>query len=323
MAVDDLAASAVCAAFDLGRPVEAPTFVARGAMGEVWKVVTETGAWAAKSLFEWVEPPARPTDVDVQLAAHAAGIRLPLPILAAGGAAVVGVSGRRHRVYEWVDLDASLALPATPARAAEAGALLGRLHQLDVDAEDEVDDWYTTAAPAGELAAIGERATASGRPWAPAFVEALPVVEVLLRYVADEHAEARLCHRDVNPSNLLPAAGDGPLVVLDWENCGPLAPDEELASAMQVWTSGGEARLESARALLDAYRAVGGDADLDPGRSWSMAVCTSVNFLAHMGEQALADDVHRAFAEEQLRQMCDGGLRQLLESIETLTPMLG
>lgn len=321
--MDSSRAAAVAEAFALGSVVAAPVFVARGAMGQVWKVVSDAGSWACKELFEWVEAPSRPSDLDVQLAAAAAGVRLPQPVVTAGGDAVVEVEGGRYRAYEWVDLDGPLALPTTPQRSAEAGALLARLHLLPLDVRGDVDEWYTAATPASQLEVLADQACAEDRRWASAFTDVLPVVERLRSFAAAEHAPPRICHRDVDPSNLLPTAGDGPIVVLDWENAGPLAADEELASSMRTWASGaGGVREDSARAFLEAYRAAGGDAVLDPARSWSMAVCTPINFLAHMARQALADDDHREFAEGRLDELCGHGLRQLLVSIELLTPLL-
>lgn len=291
-------------------------------MGEVWKVVTDMGAWAVKSLFEWGDAPARPPDIDVQLAALGAGIPLPRPVLTADDRAVVSIDGTRYRAYEWAELDPATPRPATPGRAAEAGDLLGRLHRLGLPADGEVDDWYTTPAPASELSALGERAMAEGRPWADAFVAALPAVERLRPFVPDDHGPARLCHRDFEPTNVLPLAGDGPYVVLDWENAGPLPADAELASALHVWCGGqGAVRLDSAESFLESYRAAGGDAELDPDRSWAMTVSTAVNFLAVMAEQAMADDEHRDFAERQLGELCHGAFDDVLATIETLRPL--
>lgn len=314
--------AAVAEALALGRVEAGPVFVARGAMGEVWRLDTETGAWAVKALFEWGEAPVRPGDVDVQLAALGAGIRLPRPVLTADGRAVVTVSGARYRAYEWVDLDPPTPRPAPPPRAAEAGDLLGRMHKLELPADGDVDEWYRVPAPAGELEALAERAVAEGRPWAEAFSRALPAVERLRAFVPDDPGRARLCHRDFEPTNILPSAGDGPYLALDWENAGPLAPDAELASALHLWSAGeGVVLRPSAQAFLDGYRSAGGDAQLDPGRSWSMTVCTGVNFLAVMAEQAMADDEHRAFAERQLHALCHGGFDEVLASIETLSPL--
>jgi Ser/Thr protein kinase RdoA (MazF antagonist) len=316
--------AAVAEAFALGRVASPPVFVARGAMGEIWKLMTDTGAWAVKVLFDWGEAPARPSDVDMQLAALGAGIALPRPIVTADDRAVVAIDGTRYRAYEWADLDPPVPRPAPPARAAEAGTLLGRLHQLGVPTDGEVDDWYTVATPATALSALGERAVAEGRPWAGAFVATLPAVERLRPFVPDDHGPARCCHRDFEPPNVLPAAGGGPLVVLDWENAGPLPPDAELAAALHSWCAGGGvARRDSAQAFLAGYRSAGGDAQLDPDRSWSMAVSTAVNFLAVMAEQAMADDEHRAFAERQLHALCHGDLDDVLASIETFSPLFG
>ena len=65
--------------FSLGKVLGIPGYIARGAMGEVWRLETSDGRWAVKWLFPWVQADPRPADVDVQLAAAAAGIPLPRP----------------------------------------------------------------------------------------------------------------------------------------------------------------------------------------------------------------------------------------------------
>jgi Ser/Thr protein kinase RdoA (MazF antagonist) len=88
----------------LGTVLAAPAHVARGAMGEVWRLDTSQGRWAVKWQFPWAPAEPSPADVGVQRAAAASGIPLPLPVLTPAGEAVVQAGGQHARVYEWAEL---------------------------------------------------------------------------------------------------------------------------------------------------------------------------------------------------------------------------
>ena len=251
-----------------------------------------------------------------------AGLPLPRPLVVEG-AAVVPVGPARFRVYEWVDLAPPLPPAVDAAVAAEAGRLLGRMHRLDLPAGDEVDPWYRSAPTTARFRELAAALAAAGDRWADPFAEVLGSAERLRPLVAGRPGPARVCHRDFDPQNVLPRTSDGSLVILDWENVGALAPDEELAAALLGWCSGGGVvEVDSMQAFLDGYRVGGGEAVIDPARSFSMAACTTLNFLAVMAEQALAHDEHRAFADDRLATLCGGALEQLSCAVEQLRDLV-
>jgi Ser/Thr protein kinase RdoA (MazF antagonist) len=271
--VDRAGALRVARAFDLGAPDGDPVFVARGAMGRLWRVDTDQRSWAVKQLFDWNDPGAAAGDLALQLAAADAGIRLPRPRLAPDGSvAVDGV-----RVYEWVDLGPPVTTADVPAAVVfEAGSILGRLHQLQVPPSDEaaVDEWYRTVPPAtsGELRSIVESVA-----W-------------------DE--DVIVCHRDFTRDNVFPPAEGGALIVIDWENAGPLPAEQELGLSIDAW-SGSSGML--ARAFVDGYESTGGPARIKDRTSFATAVATSLRYLEVLTDHAAGDDPdHRAFAERTL-----------------------
>jgi Ser/Thr protein kinase RdoA (MazF antagonist) len=150
--------------FGLGPVTADPVYVTRGQMGEIWRLETTSGRFAAKWLFPWAAAPsdARPADVATQLAAAAAGIRLPMPVMAPDGAAVAEVHGQPARVYEWADLGPPLTTPVSATVAAEAGRLLGLLHGLALEADEPVDPWYLTVPAGDEWADVARRASTAG-----------------------------------------------------------------------------------------------------------------------------------------------------------------
>ena len=129
--------------FGLGAVRDAPAFVGRGSMGEIWRLQTSRGPWAVKRQFPWVPVQPCPADVQVQQAAAAGGIPLPLPVLTPTGEAVARVGDRHARVYVWTDLARPVEPPADDRTAAEAGRLLGVLHRLALPSAEPDDPWYT------------------------------------------------------------------------------------------------------------------------------------------------------------------------------------
>jgi len=317
--MNSTATTQVLDALGLGEAENVPSFVARGAMGEIWRVRTEQGEWAVKALFEWADYPPLPLDVEVQLDALAAGVTLPRPVVC-DGIAVVSVGGRLYRAYEWVDLAAPLQPPVPGDVAAEAGRILGLIHGLAIDVGVSVDDWYTTAPSVSEFGALVELAARDRAWWAVELDHRLPLVAELVAIGTNEQAPPRLCHRDFDITNVIPSSSNGSLVTLDWENAGPLSPDQELASALLAWcTASGEVEERAVAAFLDAYQSTGGTATVDATGSFSMVACTALNFLHAMAEQALQHDEHHAFAEAQLRTMLQGSLDDLLIGVGALS----
>lgn len=328
----------VLAAFGRDRPSAPATFVARGAMGEVWKVDLAGGPVAVKALLPWADAVERPADIDVQLAAAAAGVELPAPLLDGEGRAVVAVDGRRYRAYEWVDLDDELDPPLDADLAREAGAQLGRIHALGLpvpapadDGESPVDRWYRAPPSKDRLVALARAGTSDARHWSYALIASFGMIDELLAavgFVTESPVAppaatpiagagpAVLSHRDFSLRNVIPRRADGRLVVIDWENAGPIDPDQELAAALvDLATSRGTAAPEAVAGLLDGYRSAGGCAVMAGGPSFRMAVCTTLNYLVVLAEQALSDD---PYAEVEI----DGLLGAALPNLASVVPPL-
>lgn len=322
------AVQAVLDAFGLGSLQATPTYVARGAMGEVWRVETRDGRFALKALFSWADYPERPADIDVQLAAAAAGVPIPRPVLVGGGGGVgvVEVDGGRFRAYEWVDLGRPLAAPVPVATAAEAGDILGRIHALGLPLEATaapgdhmVDEWYRTPPSKDRLVALARAGSGEGRSWAPIVIAMFGAIDELLAQVGGEVAEPIVCHRDFGLENVLPAADGSGLVVLDWENAGPLPPDQELAAALLEFSTGaGTVDREAVDAFLAGYARGGGTAVIHGPSSFAMAVYTALNYCRVLMEQSLDDDRHRDFAETTLLDVLGRYLPNLMAALSVL-----
>jgi Ser/Thr protein kinase RdoA (MazF antagonist) len=287
--------------FGLGPVTGDPEYVARGAMGEIWRLRTAAGSWAVKWQFPWVPTEFRPADLMVQRTAAGAGIPLPLPVTTPDGDAVLRVRDRHARVYPWVELGPEITAPVPPACASEAGRLLGLLHRLAITPGEPVDPWYTDVPDRGQWVSLAARARSSGAPWAAGLDAARELIAELTGRVAPPAGEPIVCHRDFNPGNVLPAAADGCLVVLDWENSGPLLASSELGYAVFTWSYGsGRFDPATADALLAGYAATSGLATPADADLCSTAIATHLNFLDVMAEQWLTEPAHRGYAGQQI-----------------------
>jgi Ser/Thr protein kinase RdoA (MazF antagonist) len=312
--------------FGLGEVLGSPAYVTRGAMGEIWRLETSKGRWAVKWQFPWAPVQPHPADVRVQLAAAAAGIPLPRPVLTRDGAAVARAKNRHARVYEWVDLAQPVDLPADSQTAAEAGRLLGVLHSLALSSDEPDDPWYVAVPPPQAWAGLAGRAAAAGLAWAGQLAGAQELIAGLsARAAVPRHSGQRIvCHRDFNPDNVVPTAAGDHLVVLDWEEAGPLDPRCELGYTLFAWSAGqGQVSTTAITALLDSYSAaLGTSPALGPGM-FTTAIAAHLNFLRVMAEQAIAEPDHRDYAERQIASLLDHDLADLATFLDVAGHLLG
>jgi Ser/Thr protein kinase RdoA (MazF antagonist) len=294
-------------------------------MGETWRLQTSRGPWAVKWQFPWAPVQPCPADVQVQQAASAGGIPLPLPVLTLAGEAVAGVGGRHARVYAWVDLAPPVRPPADDRTAAEAGRLLGMLHGLALPSGEPDDPWYTQVPSPPDWAALADRAEVAGLAWAGMLASAQRRIAGLSARLGVPRPAGRrvVCHRDFNPDNVVPAASGDHLVVLDWENAGPLDPGCELGYALFAWSAGrGQISTSAITALLDGYAAApGGGPVLGPGM-FTTAIAAHLNFLYVMAEQAITDPGQRGYAEEQVTGLLREDLDDLARFLDVAEDLL-
>src|SRR5438552_1686905 len=121
-------AADVALAFGLGTSTGELTPVARGAMGEVFRLDTDRGTFAMKRLL-WGPAGDEAANAAFQFAAADAGVSLPRPLLTTDSAVVASLVDHSWRAYEWVDNEEQER--ADPLQLATA---LGRLHALAYDA---------------------------------------------------------------------------------------------------------------------------------------------------------------------------------------------
>jgi Ser/Thr protein kinase RdoA (MazF antagonist) len=117
------------------------TRVARGAVGQIWRLDLGDESYAVKELFWGADEQAVRTEAALTAQLAAAGIRLPGSLPARDGRFLARLPGDLGggwlRLYRWVDgvpID-----PAGPDPAGRVGDLLGRLHARAVPPRGEPD----------------------------------------------------------------------------------------------------------------------------------------------------------------------------------------
>ncbi|QSR31583.1 hypothetical protein CFI00_13930 [Nocardioides sp. S5] len=224
---------AIAGVFALGRPI-AVRPVTGGLSNEMWKLDTDTGAFAVKVMRAHAEEPGFRDNIErahlVEAAAFRSGVPCPEPMLAAGGDCLAVVAGDLVRVHRWVE-----GRPVQPyAWLEEVGELTARIHNVSDSFDDVLDDepwdgtrWAGLADHPDLPSALAHGLSrAAPRLAALEAATAAPGVTTL-------HASS---HGDLDPKNTL-SVGET-LMALDWDAAGPRPVIREAASVALDWSNG-------------------------------------------------------------------------------------
>jgi Ser/Thr protein kinase RdoA (MazF antagonist) len=295
---DEIARRA-CAAYGLTmRPGASMTPVARGAMGQIWRLDLGAERYALKELLWGADEESVRREAALTAEFAAAGVRLPGSVPARDGRFLVRLAtdlgGRWLRLYQWVD--GVPADPADPGVAAGVGDLLGRLHvraQACAHAYGpppggRPDPWYDTVPGPATWDRLARAALRQDAAWGPALASRISRLRELAALVTPVPGDRIIiCHRDLHPDNVLVDAS-GELVLLDWDDIGEACPDRELARLLAEWhVRDGVADAAAVTRTLTAYRAAGGAGLLRDERSFGMLIASRLNFLRAQARVAL------------------------------------
>src|SRR5438105_15044764 len=176
---------AVADAFDLGTPLRPPVAVPGGLMNSMWRLDTDRGSFAVKQFHRDFDNPAYMPGLEqglrIERAALVAGIPMPRPVVLPGTdrclVEIPRPDGPPHtiRVHEWVDGRAPGSGDNPAELGAGIGALLARLHALNLPVAETVADLLSVHGT-DEWRALAGRVSEAGLPWASRLVAALPAV---------------------------------------------------------------------------------------------------------------------------------------------------
>lgn len=286
--LDQRDGAAIAERFDLGERPELTGPVARGEVGQVWRLTTAQGAYAVKEPFESLVPAEVDDDAAYQDAVRAGGVAMPAVVRTPTGEVLAGIGSAQVRVYEWVDLggrDPWLD-PST------VGRLVASIHRVHHIGQNPVDPWYTDPVGADRWDELVAGLSAAGAAFAGALAERrdeLVELEALLEWPA----ALQTCHRDLFADNVLPTPS-GSLCVIDWENSGLADPGQELGLVLFEYGCG---RADRLREVYQAYVEAGGPGRITRRGDFSMIIAQ----LGHIGEISCRRWLDPARADEQER----------------------
>jgi Phosphotransferase enzyme family len=286
--LDEGNADEIAGLYQLGGSAVLSGPVARGEVGQVWRLTTSLGSWAVKEPFE--RPPTEEVDDDAafQDVVAAAGISMPPVVRTTSGRVLADIGSTSIRVYGWVDLcerDPWLD-PAT------VGRLVASIHQVKFMGDNPVDPWYTDPIGADRWDGLIRELTDAGAAFAEPLAEVRDEI-IALEELLEWPSHLQTCHRDLFADNVL-RTPNGPLSVIDWENSGLADPSQELGLVLFEFSCGQGSR---ARELYDAYRDAGGPGRIDRPGNFSMVIAQ----IAHIGEIGCARWLDPERRDEQER----------------------
>jgi thiamine kinase-like enzyme len=299
----------IAAAFDLGEAGEMHGPVARGVIGQIWRLETDRGSWAVKEWFEQPDLGELIEGVVFQEAAMAAGVPAPPVGRTAGGDWSIELDGELVRVQGWVDM--RNADPSIDPLA--VGRLVATLHQVPFVGTEPEHEWYSEPVGADRWDGLVAAARVADAPFAEQLAARRDALVALDALVVPS-AATRTCHRDLWADNLRATTAGG-LCVIDWEDCGLADPSMEFAVVLWEFGRTDPAR---ARALHRAYADAGGPGHVQAPSDFSMLIAQ----LGHIGARACSDwlsadsEEARRFAASWFAEFVDAP--HTIEQIEML-----
>ena len=245
--------------------------VARGELGQVWRLITSNGTWAVKEPFEPKSEAESREEAEIQGIAREAGIPVPGVIRSADGDVSLVVGDVRICVFEWVDV-----LERDPGLDPVAvGRLVASIHRVPFPEIRGEDPWYREPITNDRWRELSDHLEAARAPFADELASYRAELAAL-GAVVEPPTVLQTCHRDLWADNLR-ATPDGGLCVLDWENFGLADPSQELCLVLFEFGAG---EAERARDIYRAYVETGGPGRVTGRRTFSMLIAQ----LGHIGE---------------------------------------
>jgi hypothetical protein len=290
--------------FGLAGPVRLEGPVDRGEQGQMWRLVTGSASFAVKETLQPIDDDQIELAYAFQSRAALFGVAAPLQFRAADRRLAIRNGGETLRLFAWT----RFARPDRTVNAAAVGKVVAALHKAGWEVSGEVHPWYCDPVGRERWTALASDLGQAGASFAPALVRLLDEV---LRAESIMHRPLTglvLGHRDLWADNVREIT-DNRLMIIDWDNCGAVSLDHELAMVLVEFGTTDE----RVHQLYDAYRAAGG-----PGRITSISAFTlPLAVLGHLlelsGRQWLAaptpEDRHRA----------EGRVRLFLDNPVTVT----
>jgi Ser/Thr protein kinase RdoA (MazF antagonist) len=289
--------------------------VARGELGQIWRLESSRGSFAVKEWFDDVPESELLEGAAFQEAAEAAGVPCPSVVRRHDGSILLDLEGTTTALYGWVDLCERDPL----IDPASVGTLVGKLHRVPFAGREPTDAWYTDPVGQDRWDELVRELQDREAPFAErltAYRDELVALEALITPPGD----VRTCHRDLWADNLR-ATPAGELCLIDWDNAGDADPSGELALILFEFCRGDARR---ARNLHEAYGEAEGPGRVRAPSDFSMPIAQ----LNHIGERACGlwleatDESARARAASRVDEFVDEALTRnvIVELLDAVAP---
>ncbi|MEU6261562.1 aminoglycoside phosphotransferase family protein [Streptomyces sp. NPDC047043] len=295
----------IAEAYSLGAGAWSVAPVARGALGQIWKLSGGGSSWAVKELLFGCDEEQVGREAGLRRAAEDLGIASPRLMPNRHGAYVSRLSAASGeswvKLYDWID--GTTADASDPEILDWFGRTMALLHRAGEGAGETPGPWYTQCPRDADWKDLHEKVRYAGLLWSDELGRFIDTSAAELgRWVTSvDPVDVVTSHLDLQPQNVL-VGRDGP-VLLDWDNAGPASAEQELARAVYVWSGGNQIDMDSARRVARAYRRAGGRAVIAGPQSFAMLFATALNFIRVQAECAIDPTVtaaQREFASDQV-----------------------
>ncbi|MCW8381784.1 phosphotransferase enzyme family protein [Streptomyces justiciae] len=295
------AADAIADHYGLGGGPWTMTPVARGALGQIWKLSGGGTTWAVKELLFGCDEEQVRREAALRDAAEELGISAPRLMPNRDGSHVTRLDGSCVKLYDWVG--GGEADRTDPEMLSWCGRTLALLHRAGEGATETPNAWYEECPQEADWARLLKEVRQAGAEWAEELGRFLDTrMPELARHVTPSGLDGLVTsHLDMQPPNVL-VGPDGPTLI-DWDNAGVISAERELARVLYVWAGGNDFSAEAARRLTRAYADAGGPARITGLDSFSMLFATDLNFVYVQAECAIDPKVtpeQREFASRRV-----------------------
>ena len=256
----------LCSMYGLGNPLKELQAVSGGFLHHVWRLDTTQGTYAIKQLNPAIMQRSHMHNsyrlserIAVAMMTHG------VPVVAALNAnadPLQEIEGRTVMVYRWIEGETLSAEPVEPERAGQIGALLGRMHALNLQFPEVAQlEWKHFCDDDWDMLTV--HAYDGGIPWAT------PVRSIMHRLIEwsrlSEQAGENLSHtyvvshRDLGQKNVIWRDEHTPWLI-DWEAAGLTNPTMELVSVALDWSglATGVLREDTFASVMESYVDDGG-----------------------------------------------------------------
>lgn len=245
--------------YKIGKIIGEPTRISGGLMHKMFKVTTETNAYAVKWLNTSIMQRNGVMENMINSERIANSFSKYLPVVAAlniEGHNVLNSNNKYYMIFDWIEGTSIFPPYIEKKHCYEIGSALGRIHHLNITVPEVKKDknelinygWKQFMVMGKELNVY----------WVDTYADMIDKLINWNRLINEANCKLSelsvISHRDLDPKNVM-WHQDVPYFI-DWEAAGYVNPYQELLEVLNYWTNDGKGELDNDKfkILLNAYR---------------------------------------------------------------------